>query len=96
MKRLLIVDDDARQRRVLQILARKMGLDGAAAAGADEALASFGAQRSDLVITDLKMPGKDGIEFLRQLREIDLEVPVVVLTGHGTVATAVEAMTPWP
>jgi two-component system response regulator AtoC len=92
MKRLLIVDDDASLRRVLQILARKIGLDGVPASGADEALASFRAERSDLVITDLKMPGKDGIEFLRELRKIDMEVPVIVLTGHGTVATALEAM----
>ncbi|MGH7819279.1 MAG: sigma-54-dependent transcriptional regulator, partial [Candidatus Binatia bacterium] len=92
MKRLLVVDDDARMRRVLQILARKIGLDCAAAPGADEAIASFRAQRSDLVVTDLKMPGKSGIDFLRELRGIDADVPVVVLTAHGTVATAVEAM----
>ncbi len=92
MKHLLIVDDDARLRRVLQILARKIGLDCVPASGADEALASFRAERSDLVVTDLKMPGKDGIEFLRELRAIDAEVPVVMLTAHGTVATAVEAM----
>jgi two-component system, NtrC family, response regulator AtoC len=92
MKRLLIVDDDARLRRVLQILARKIGLDCAPASSADEALASFRAERIDLVVTDLKMPGKDGIEFLRELRGIDVEVPVVVLTAYGTVATAVEAM----
>lgn len=92
MKRLLVVDDDARMRRVLQILACKIGLDCAAVSGADEALASFHAERSDVIVTDLKMPGKSGIEFLRELRAIDGEVPVVVLTAHGTVATAVEAM----
>lgn len=92
MKRLLIVDDDARLRRVLQILARKIGLDCTPASNADEALSLFRAERSDLVITDLKMPGKDGIEFLRELRQVDMEVPVIVLTGHGAVATAVEAM----
>jgi two-component system response regulator AtoC len=92
MKRLLIVDDDARLRRVLQILAQKIGLDCVAAARVDEALHSFRAERSDLVITDLKMPGKDGIEFLRELRAIDTEVPVIVLTAYGTVTTAVEAM----
>jgi two-component system response regulator AtoC len=92
MKRLLIVDDDARLRRVLQILARKIGLDCTPASGADEALAAFHAERSDLVITDLKMPGKDGIEFLRELHQIDVEVPVIVLTAHGAVTTAVEAM----
>ncbi len=92
MKRLLIVDDDARSRRVLQILARKIGLDCTQAANADEALASFRAERSDLIVTDLKMPGKDGITFLRELREIDMEAPVIVLTAYGAVATAVEAM----
>lgn len=92
MKRLLIVDDDTRLRRVLQILAQKIGLDCVAASRADEALTSFRADRSDLVITDLKMPGKDGMEFLRELREVDTEVPVIVLTAYGTVATAVEAM----
>ncbi|MGH7859256.1 MAG: sigma-54-dependent transcriptional regulator, partial [Candidatus Binatia bacterium] len=92
MKRLLIVDDDARMRRVLQILARKIGLDCTAVSGADEALASFRAERSDLVVTDLKMPEKSGIELLHELRGIDSEVPVIVLTAHGTVATAVEAM----
>jgi two-component system response regulator AtoC len=92
VRRLLIVDDDARMRRVLQILARKIGLDCRAASSADEALASFRAEQSDLVVTDLKMPGRNGIELLRELRAIDGEVPVVVLTAHGTVATAVEAM----
>ncbi len=92
MKRVLIVDDDARMRRVLQILTRKMGLGCEAATGADAALAAFRAERSDLVVTDLKMPGKTGLEFLGELRAIDAEVPVIVLTAHGTVPTAVEAM----
>jgi two-component system response regulator AtoC len=92
MKRLLVVDDDARMRRVLELLAGKIGMACTAAAGADEAYASFRAERSDVVVTDLKMPGKSGIEFLRDLRQIDAEVPVIVLTAHGTVPTAVEAM----
>jgi len=92
MKRVLIADDDARTRRVLQILAHKMGLACVATAGADEALASFRAERSDLVITDLRMPAKDGIQFLRELRDIDAEVPAIVLTAHGSIPSAVEAM----
>jgi len=92
MKRLLVVDDDARMRRVLEMLASKIGLNCTAASGANEASACFRAERSDVVVTDLKMPGKSGIEFLRELREIDAEVPVIVLTAHGTVPTAVEAM----
>src|SRR6185503_20707957 len=70
----------------------KIGLDCGAAAGADEALAAFRTERSDVVVTDLKMPGKSGIDFLRELRGIDAEVPVIVLTAHGTVPTSVEAM----
>jgi two-component system response regulator AtoC len=92
VRRLLVVDDDPRMRRVLQILAHKIGLESTAASSADEALASFRAEQSDLVVTDLKMPGRSGIDFLRDLREIDAEVPVIVLTAHGTVPTAVEAM----
>ncbi|MET0153942.1 MAG: sigma-54 dependent transcriptional regulator [Candidatus Binatia bacterium] len=92
MKRLLVVDDDARMRRVLEMLAGKTGLACTAASGAEEAYASFRAERSDVVVTDLKMPGKSGIEFLRELRKIDAEVPVIVLTAHATVPTAVEAM----
>ncbi len=92
MKRFLIVDDDSRMRRVLQILARKIGLEPEAAAGADAALESFARERCDVVVTDLKMPGQDGIQFLRQLRAIDADVPVIVLTAHGTVDSAVEAM----
>ncbi len=77
---------------MLQILARKIGLECSAAASVDDALAAFRAERCDVVVTDLKMPGKSGIDFLRELRAVDAEVPVVVLTAHGTVPTAVEAM----
>src|SRR5262245_56403828 len=79
-------------RRILEMLAGKIGLDCTTVSGAEEASASFRAERSDVVVTDLKMPGKSGIEFLRDLRKIDGEVPVIVLTAHGTVPTAVEAM----
>ncbi len=92
MKRLLVVDDDPHMRRVLQILARKMDLTAEAAAGADAALASFRRERSDVVVTDLKMPDKSGLDFLAELRSVDADVPVIVLTAHGTVGAAVAAM----
>jgi two-component system response regulator AtoC len=92
MKSVLVVDDDRRTRRVLQILLERLGLASKAVASAEEALAYARTETVALVLTDLKMPHMDGIAFLRALRELDGDVPVIVLTAYGTVETAVEAM----
>jgi two-component system NtrC family response regulator len=62
------------------------------AASAAEGLAIFQSQRPDLVLTDIKMPKKDGITLLGEFKTIDASVPVIILTAFGTVETAVEAM----
>ncbi len=92
MSRVLIVDDERKMRRVLQILLEQMGLESIPTANAEEALERFGAEKVDLVLTDLKMPGMSGVELLDKIRTIDPDVPVIVLTAHGTVQTAVAAM----
>jgi two-component system response regulator AtoC len=92
LKKVLIVDDDRRTRRVLQILVERLGLGSAAFEDAESALRALGEESAALVLTDLKMPGTDGIEFMRRLRALDERIPVVVLTAHGTVEAAVEAM----
>jgi two-component system response regulator AtoC len=92
MKRVLIVDDDRRTRRVLQILVERLGLESAAFDSAEAALSDLEGQGTALILTDLKMPGTDGIEFMRSLRRLDDQVPVIVLTAYGTVESAVEAM----
>ncbi len=92
MKRALVVDDEPRMRRVLQILLEKIGLESRAAEGGEQALEIFRTEQIDLVLSDLKMAPMDGLEFLRRLRAVDAEVPVVVLTAFGTISTAVEAM----
>ncbi len=92
MKRVLIVDDDRRTRRILQILVDRLGLESSAFESADEALVALGEESAALVLTDLKMPGIDGLEFMRRLRRLDERVPVIVLTAYGTVESAVEAM----
>lgn len=92
MTRVLIVDDERKMRRVLQILLEQIGLESVAAENGEEALERFAAESIDLVLTDLKMPGIDGIELLKRIREQEADVPVIVLTAHGTVQTAVEAM----
>ncbi len=92
MKRVLIVDDEPRMRRVLQILVEKIGLESRAAEGGAAGLEVFQQEQIDLVLTDLKMAPMDGLEFLRRLRTIDAEVPVIMLTAYGTISAAVEAM----
>jgi len=92
MTKALVVDDERKMRRILQMVLERMGIDSVAAESGAEALQRFEAERIDLVLTDLKMPGLGGIEFLRELRAHDGEVPVIVLTAFGTVQTAVEAM----
>jgi len=92
MTRVLIVDDERKMRRVLQILLEQLGLDSVPAANGEEALARYADEKIDLVLTDLKMPGMSGIELLSRIRALDPDVPVIVLTAHGTVQTAVDAM----
>ena len=92
MSRVLVVDDERKMRRVLQILLEQMGLESIPVESGEAALEHFGGEKIDLVLTDLKMPGMTGIELLGHIRSLDPDVPVVVLTAHGTVQTAVEAM----
>src|SRR5207247_9094572 len=92
MKRVLVVDDEQRMRRVLQILIEKLGLESHGAESAERALEYLQGNQVDLVLTDLRMPGLGGLEFLARLRAIDGEVPVIVLTAYGTVSSAVDAM----
>ncbi len=92
MKRIAIVDDDRRTRRVLQILVDRLGHTACPFEDAESALRALSDESVALVLTDLRMPGLDGIAFLRSLRALDANVPVIVLTAYGTVEAAVEAM----
>jgi two-component system, NtrC family, response regulator AtoC len=92
MTRVLVVDDERKMRRVLQILLEQMGIESVPAESGEAALEHFGSEKIDLVLTDLKMPGMSGVELLGRIRALDPDVPVMVLTAHGTVQTAVEAM----
>jgi two-component system response regulator AtoC len=92
MKRVLVVEDESRMRRVLQILVEKIGLESSAAEGGEQALAIFRSEQIDLVLSDLKMAPMDGLTLLREIRAIDPEVPVIMVTAFGTISTAIEAM----
>ncbi|HOQ60316.1 MAG TPA: sigma-54 dependent transcriptional regulator [Vicinamibacterales bacterium] len=88
----LVVDDEAAQRTVLAGFLRKRGYEVVSAAGVDEAVQQASNRTIDLVLTDLNMPGKDGLVLIDRLRALNPELPVIVMTAYGTVASAVSAM----
>ena len=91
-RRILVVDDEAKMRRLLEMTLQAMGHAAVQAADGVEALGLLAAEPYDLVLSDMRMPGLDGLGLLRNMRERGLETPVVMLTAHGTVESAVEAM----
>ena len=91
-ERVLVVDDDANTRQSIASIARKEGWETAEAASAIDALESLRRQMFDLVLCDLVLPGIDGIELLRRLRTTGDSVAFVVITGHASMDSAVEAL----
>jgi two-component system response regulator AtoC len=92
VKRILVVDDEPKMRRVLELMLRGMGHEFGQAGDGIDALAAIDSGHFDLVMTDLRMPRMDGLEFLRELRRRGEDIPVIVLTAYGTIESAVEAM----
>jgi two-component system NtrC family response regulator len=88
----LLADDDESFRRVQQYQLERAGYDVTACVDGDAALDAFRDGLHDVVVTDIRMPGLDGLELLARLRAISPDTPVVVVTAHGTIETAVEAM----
>jgi DNA-binding NtrC family response regulator len=89
---LVVVDDEEPQRRVLAGFLKKRGYEVEAVGDAEQALAILAARTVDLVLTDLRMPGRSGEELLEAVHARNPEVPVVVMTAYGTVTSAVSAM----
>jgi DNA-binding NtrC family response regulator len=91
-KTILVVDDDKPQRDILQEILTSAGYDVTSAASGEAAM-KFAHDRSfDLALTDLKMTGMDGIELLQQLLALDSSIIVILLTAHGTIDSAKEAL----
>jgi DNA-binding NtrC family response regulator len=86
------VDDEEHIRRIMSIMLTKRGYRCTTAAGGEEALRIAGREGVDAVLTDLMMPGLDGLGLLRRLKECDPDVVVVVVTAFATMETAIEAM----
>ena len=92
MATILIIDDEKSIRKTLGEILSYEGYKIDEAADGEEGLKRFSQTTYDVVLCDIKMPKMDGIEFLEKAREINADVPVIVISGHGNIETAVEAV----
>lgn len=88
----LVVDDEQNIRLTLSALLSRAGYVVTAAATGEEAVALFDRQRFDLMLVDLQMPGINGIQVVEALRQRNLDTMVIILTGHGSLETAIEGL----
>lgn len=89
--RILVIDDDSAIRSSLRMTLEYEGYECLLAPTGQEGLSLLERDAPDLVLLDVKMPGMDGIEVLERIRAVNETVPVIVISGHGTISTAVEA-----
>jgi len=90
--RILVVDDEEGIREILSRLVRKEGFEPLAAPDGNTALDLIRRESPDVALLDIRMPGLDGMELLRRAKEIDRDLPVIMITSHGLVKGAVEAL----
>ena len=89
--RILVIDDEAAIRDSLRMILEYEGYDFVGAATGEEGIGVVEREAIDLVFLDIKMPGMDGLEVIGRLKKVAESLPVVMISGHATVATAVEA-----
>jgi DNA-binding NtrC family response regulator len=92
VRSILVVDDDAAMREMIVSLLEEQGFRASGCGGVDEALELLREQPADAVLSDIRMPGKSGLDLLGEIRELRPEVPVVLMTAFGSIDSAVEAM----
>src|SRR5260370_34147041 len=90
--RLLVVDDEQSIRRLCMTIGNSLNFACAEAESAEAALARLDAEIPDLVLTDLKLPTQSGVELLRQIKSVLPRTEVAIMTGHGSIESAVGAM----
>ena len=90
--RILVIDDEEMVRQSLEEILRLEGYDITPACSGEEALEILGQENFDLILLDLKMPGVDGIEVLRTVSKASPDTKVILLTGHGSLESAIEAL----
>ncbi len=89
---ILVVDDDYALRERLARALRQRGYEVRTAGNYDEAMSSATGDPPEMAIVDLRMPGRSGLELVRDLRSLEPDSRIVVLTGYGSIATAIEAL----
>ena len=92
METILVVDDEKNYLLVLSAVLEEEGYEVLTAQGGHEALEIQKSSDLDLILTDMKMPAMDGIELLENIKGLDPDLPVIMMTAHGTIDKAVEAM----
>ncbi|MBH3439871.1 sigma-54-dependent transcriptional regulator [Pseudomonas luteola] len=90
--RVIVIDDESTIREAIQQWLQLSGFEVALYASAEACLAQLTPDFAGVIISDVRMPGLDGLSLLEQLQTLDKDLPVILLTGHGDVAMAVEAM----
>src|SRR3972149_1942866 len=90
--RIVVIDDEVNAATALEPLLREDGYEGASAHDARGGLLLLEKAEPDVVLTDLRMPGMDGLELLQKVKEVRPETMVILMTAYGTVKTAVKAM----
>ena len=84
MAKILVIDDEVGIRNLLDTLLHRKGYDVVLADNGQKGLAVFRRERPDVVVLDLKMPGMDGFTVFQQIRSLNPQQPVIILTGAGT------------
>lgn len=92
MNKLLIIDDEEVNVRVLAMSLRSDGFEVLTAYSGEQGLEVYKDASPDLVLTDIKMPGMDGIEVLKKIKAMDADAAVIIITGHGDIENAIEAL----
>jgi PAS domain S-box-containing protein len=90
--KLLVIDDEEANVRVLAITLRSDGYEVLTAYSGEEGLSVFKKDTPDIVLTDIKMPGMDGIEVLQKIKAMEPDAEVIIITGHGDIDNAIEAL----
>ena len=90
--RVAVVDDEKDMRLSITQWLTLSGYETESYSSAEDALAQIGSDYPGIVVTDIKMPGMDGMQFLKRIMALDTTLPVILITGHGDVPMAVEAM----